>query len=95
MAALRETKEETNIDVNKFLIIHKDFCHVMHYVANNKPKQVTYWLALFKDDAAVIKLSIEHQKMCWATIDEAVKITKYQEIEKMLYAAEEFINTKL
>lgn len=67
----------------------------MHYVANNKEKSVTYWLAFLKDDAPNTKLSAEHQKMCWAKIDEAVHITKYPEIEKMLYAAEEFINTNL
>lgn len=67
----------------------------MHYEANKEPKRVTYWLALLKDNALETKISAEHQKSCWANVDDAVKMTKFSEIEKMLYAAEEFISKKI
>uniref|UniRef100_A0A915D833 Bis(5'-nucleosyl)-tetraphosphatase [asymmetrical] n=1 Tax=Ditylenchus dipsaci TaxID=166011 RepID=A0A915D833_9BILA len=94
-AAIRETKEEASIEASS-LDIDKNFCHEMHYQAKGQEKKVTYWLAHMKGDEAVgnTKLSHEHQKSCWAKLEEALSLTKFPEMEKMLKAADAYLKNK-
>lgn len=93
MAALRETKEEAGLSP-KQLEIDKDFKHEMRYLAYDKPKIVTYWLAHLSNNED-ITISDEHQNHKWAELDEAIKLSNFPEIEGMLKKAESYINKKV
>ncbi|KAI6183312.1 Bis(5'-nucleosyl)-tetraphosphatase [asymmetrical] [Aphelenchoides bicaudatus] len=90
-AALRETKEEANID-SSLLDIHKDFCHVQHYTTNKGPKTVSYWLAHLK--TYDVQLSHEHQNWKWLSLEPAIDIVKFPEMVEMLNKAEEYLKLK-
>lgn len=99
-AALRETKEEAGIDKDK-LEVHKDFDIVLQYQVKQssrysqevtKDKTVKYWLAKLNDSNAV-KLSEEHKAMKWAPLEEAIKISKFPEMERLFRSAEKYLKS--
>jgi hypothetical protein len=65
----------------------------MHYNVNNKPKRVIYWIAHLKNDQEVL-LSHEHQEKKWVSLEEAIKLSKYAEMEKLLREAQAFLESK-
>ncbi|GMT29371.1 hypothetical protein PFISCL1PPCAC_20668, partial [Pristionchus fissidentatus] len=81
-AALRETKEEANIDKEQ-LQIFEDVHKTLAYEVKGKPKTVKYWAAQLKNPEGVT-LSHEHQHWKWAPLDEAVKIADYAEMGELL-----------
>lgn len=87
-AALRETKEEANID-ESLLDIHKDFCHIQKYNTDKGSKTVSYWLAHLK--TYEVKLSHEHQNWKWLSLDPAIELVKFPEMIQMLKEAEEYL----
>lgn len=89
-AALRETREEASID-SSLLDVHKDFKHVQEYTTNKGPKTVCYWLARLKTED--VKLSHEHQNFKWLSLEPAIEITKFPEMQKLLREAEEFLSS--
>uniref|UniRef100_A0A914CG92 Bis(5'-nucleosyl)-tetraphosphatase [asymmetrical] n=1 Tax=Acrobeloides nanus TaxID=290746 RepID=A0A914CG92_9BILA len=90
-AAIRETSEEAGI-TSEQLEIRDGFKHEMHYNVKNKPKRVIYWIAHLKNDQEVV-LSHEHQEKKWASLEEAIKLSKYAEMEKLLREAQAFLES--
>uniref|UniRef100_A0A8R1DJG2 Bis(5'-nucleosyl)-tetraphosphatase [asymmetrical] n=1 Tax=Caenorhabditis japonica TaxID=281687 RepID=A0A8R1DJG2_CAEJA len=81
-AALRETKEEANLNKDQ-LTIHETCHETLYYEAKGKPKSVKYWLALLNNPDDVT-LSHEHQNWKWLELDDAVKIADYAEMGSLL-----------
>uniref|UniRef100_A0A0N5AFL6 Bis(5'-nucleosyl)-tetraphosphatase [asymmetrical] n=1 Tax=Syphacia muris TaxID=451379 RepID=A0A0N5AFL6_9BILA len=96
-AALRETKEEANISEEQ-LDIDKSFEEDLFYEVKQsrdngevmKKKQVKYWLARLKNSED-FKLSSEHQNFKWLYLEDAVEITKFPEMERLLRKAEKYL----
>ncbi|KAF8367317.1 ndx-4, partial [Pristionchus pacificus] len=82
-AALRETKEEANIDKDQ-LSIREDVHHTLCYEVKGKPKTVKYWAAQLKNADGLTQLSHEHQNWKWCSLEEAVKIADYAEMGALL-----------
>ena len=92
IAALRETKEETGLDVN----IIEGFIDKISYIfrTNYSEGQIIYKDVEFflgevdyKDE---VKLSHEHSKYKWETYDKAMKTLTYDNARKILTKAHEF-----
>ncbi|VDN08025.1 unnamed protein product [Thelazia callipaeda] len=97
-AAVRETYEEAGITADH-LDVHKNFVHTLKYVVKksdrygtevNKQKTVKYWLARLKNGNEV-KLSDEHQNVKWLPVEEAVNLSQYEEMGKLIRTAEEYL----
>ncbi|CAI5437422.1 unnamed protein product [Caenorhabditis angaria] len=80
-AALRETKEEANLDRTQYTV-HEDCHETLYYQAKRKAKSVKYWLAKLNNPDDV-KLSHEHQSWKWAELEETVKTADYKEMEDL------------
>ena len=60
----------------------------------NKPKTVIYWLAEMKDNDTEIKLSSEHQAFRWLTLNEACRLSGYEDMQSALREAHQFLCSK-
>ncbi|XP_043282850.1 bis(5'-nucleosyl)-tetraphosphatase [asymmetrical] [Venturia canescens] len=93
VTALRETEEEAGF-VKDDLKIFEDAKQELNYNVNGKPKIVIYWLAeLIKKDKNA-RLSSEHQDFKWLGIDDACKMSGYEDMERALRHFDRYIATK-
>jgi len=76
-AAIRETKEETGLLLEKDFKVIPDFnCHVKYEVDNirdgHKVKDIKLWLAEITNENLQITISSEHRGYRWAKFDEVI-----------------------
>ncbi|MBI2448720.1 NUDIX domain-containing protein [Candidatus Pacearchaeota archaeon] len=89
----REAKEEANLDGLEFI---KGFEYKQHwtYRMNNQliSKDAVFYLAkISKEEAKNVKISFEHVEFKWASFDEAMKLLRIKDNQKMLAKAYEFV----
>lgn len=73
------------------LKIFENFQAVLHYEARGKPKKVVLWLSELIDPTTPIRLSYEHTDFKWLALNEACALLKYNDLQKALHDAEEYI----
>ncbi|XP_028914948.1 bis(5'-nucleosyl)-tetraphosphatase [asymmetrical] [Ornithorhynchus anatinus] len=88
--ALRETQEEAGLAPSQLTLI-EGFKSELSYVAWNKPKTVTYWLAEVNDFDAEIRLSDEHRAYRWLGLEEACKLAGFEDMERSLRQGHQFL----
>ena len=88
--ALRETREETGLEVHA-LHLARDFEVVLEYPVNGAVKKVTYFLAELTDQECEVRLSREHQSFEWVNLSKGCELVKYQKTQAALECAEQFI----
>ncbi|XP_030832796.1 bis(5'-nucleosyl)-tetraphosphatase [asymmetrical] [Strongylocentrotus purpuratus] len=91
IAALRETEEEAGYTSDQLTVT--DFKSTLNYVVRNRPKEVVYWLAELKDPNAGVKLSNEHQDFKWCDLEEAIRLSGYSDMEKVLRDAHKHLQS--
>lgn len=92
--ALREAREETGIELKKFI---KDFKLRDSYFFINREgikieKKVIYFLA--ESDEGKIKLSEEHSEIVWFSFEDALRLLDREKLKEILKRAQEKINSK-
>jgi 8-oxo-dGTP pyrophosphatase MutT (NUDIX family) len=93
-AALRETKEETGLDLS----IHEDFEHSYTYVFNdfkgNKiEKTVVFFVGKACPDSQVT-LSYEHIDYLWLSFDQARIQIHFENVKQLIDEVDAFLNKK-
>ncbi len=92
--AVRETCEEAGLSAEKDLKVIEDFKVEMNYEVQRRgklqKKLVTYWLARLITSTSVT-LSDEHQDFRWASLEDACKLSGYEDMNKALRECEEKI----
>ncbi|KAI8419897.1 hypothetical protein MSG28_008522 [Choristoneura fumiferana] len=83
VTALRETKEEAGLSEDE-LEVYKDISKTLNYEVKGKPKVVVYWLAKLKNPEHPVTLSNEHQDLKWLPLDEAQKISGFEDMNQLL-----------
>ena len=78
-AAIRETKEETSLDVE---IISKKEYNISYYLENNNLKKCTYFIGRITG-GNIKKQEEEIEKVLWVNINEIDKYLKYENIIKL------------
>jgi 8-oxo-dGTP pyrophosphatase MutT (NUDIX family) len=94
--AIREAKEEAGITDLEFIPEFKEKVSWIYKLEGKlMNKTVTYYLAETKTKEA--KISEEHLKPGWFTLEEAEKVLKYKDSKELLRKAQKFIekNEKL
>jgi bis(5'-nucleosidyl)-tetraphosphatase len=92
-AALRETKEETNL-TPPALSIDEHLFQKISYLWRGRPKTIAFWLAELKDSTEV-RLSKEHLDYRWLSVEEAASIATYEEMAVVLRDAEQFLRSRV
>ena len=89
--AIREIKEETNLDVN----LDNNFKHKIEYCIEHKNvmKEVVYFIATPKNEDIKPQLS-EISEIKWLTYEEAMSIITYDNSKDILIKAMEYLNRK-
>ncbi len=87
-AAVRETKEESGLELGKQLEAVREcdgdlFKVVTEYTCATRDrgehdKRVTYWLAKLVEQGGQVKLSEEHRDFRWLRLEEACKLAKFE-----------------
>ncbi len=92
-AAIRELKEETNIDMEDIKIIGGPDIISYKVIEQNeiKDKNVYYYYALLISNKE-IKLSKEHEYYVWVPIDEAQKYVKFKEQLNLILNLKRLLN---
>lgn len=92
-AAIRELKEETNIDIEDIKIIGGPDIISYKVIEQNeiKDKNVYYYYALLISNKE-IKLSKEHDYYVWVPIDEAQKYVKFKEQLNLILNLKRLLN---
>jgi 8-oxo-dGTP pyrophosphatase MutT (NUDIX family) len=92
-AAIRELKEETNIDIEDIKIIGGPDIISYKVIEQNeiKDKNVYYYYALFISNKE-IKLSKEHEYYIWVPIGEAQKYVKFKEQLSLILNLKRLLN---
>ncbi|CAF3863344.1 unnamed protein product [Rotaria magnacalcarata] len=93
-AAERETKEEAGLDKND-LEYYNQFQETITYDSKGQLKNVFYYLASLRNVDQIIRLSDEHQNLCWSTLEDACRLANHSETENVLRKADEFIQKNL
>ena len=90
--ALRETKEETNLEVD----LHPDFKKSLSYFYRREGLLVskTVYFFLGQSQTKKVKLSSEHIGYKWLTYEEALDILTYDNAKEILKKAHEFLTQK-
>ena len=90
--ALRETKEETNLDIE----LNPEFKQSLSYFYRRDDLLVskTVYFFLGQAHAKKVKLSSEHIGYKWLTYDEALDILTYDNAKEILKKAQEFLTQK-
>lgn len=57
---------------------------VLEYRVENKPKTVVYWLAKLMDPTKAPILSEEHTEFEWLPLEDAIKLTGFNDFENMI-----------
>ncbi len=91
-AAIREVKEETNLEVS-FL---PGFSHVQEWFYKIdgqliKKRAVFFLTKIEKEEAEKVKISEEHTEFVWATYEESLKLMRIKANRDMLTEAYNFI----
>jgi 8-oxo-dGTP pyrophosphatase MutT (NUDIX family) len=91
--AIRETKEETNIDVK----LNPEFKESISYFYRNKEgvlmkKSVYFFLG--KSDTKKVKLSFEHIGFAWLSYEKALEKLTYDNAKEILKKANQFLTQK-
>ncbi|MFZ5954867.1 MAG: bis(5'-nucleosyl)-tetraphosphatase [Nanoarchaeota archaeon] len=94
-AAIRETKEETNLDVE----LIPDFKEIQRWIFRAKDelikKECTYFLAeISEDDSKKVKISNEHEEFIFITLEKSKEYIKIKSNKEMLKKAFDFIKEK-
>ncbi|XP_015112669.1 bis(5'-nucleosyl)-tetraphosphatase [asymmetrical] [Diachasma alloeum] len=92
--ALRETEEEAGLK-REDLRIFEDAKAELRYNVKGKPKDVIYWLAELIKEERDARLSSEHQDFAWLTLDEACKLSGYEDMQKILRKFDKYIAENL
>lgn len=87
-AALREIKEETNLDVKLIKGFERKIVYHFKHKGEFIIKDVIFFLV--KSDTKKVKISDEHRKYIWLPYDKAYKIITYE--KEILKDAENFLN---
>jgi len=92
-AAIRELKEETNINIEDIKIIGGPDIISYKVIEKNqiKDKNVYYYYALFISNKE-IELSKEHEYYVWIPIDEAQKYVKFKEQLNLILNLKRLLN---
>lgn len=90
-AAYRETLEETGIGEEQ-LYVHKDMKFELQYQVRDEMKRVLYWLARLEDVATPVELSDEHRDFTWADVEEACQLVVYENMQKILQDAQQYLD---
>ena len=78
--AIREVKEETNIDI----VIDSDTKYCLSYLVHNKiPKDVVYFLAHPINTCDLIPQQGEIDQVMWVDIDKVEDILEYEDVKEM------------
>ncbi|XP_066245987.1 bis(5'-nucleosyl)-tetraphosphatase [asymmetrical] [Euwallacea similis] len=88
--AYRETEEESGL-IKSDIKVFEDTKKTLNYLVKDKPKIVHYWLAELINSDANVKLSHEHQDYKWLPLEEACRITKFEEMQKLLQDYEGYL----
>eukprot|EP00794_Sanderia_malayensis_P009935 gene9935-10955_t len=88
--AVRETQEEAGLGPSDYKII-PDFVDTINYEVRGKRKSVIYYLARLNIYDHPIVLSDEHQAYKWLDVKAACEFARYQEMQKTLLRAEDFL----
>lgn len=88
--ALRETREESGLHETDFKV-DTGAERVLKYDVKGKPKTVKYWLAELTNGSAEVKLSDEHQDYKWLEVDDACKLSQFDDMQKMLRQYQEYL----
>nr|XP_047912697.1 bis(5'-nucleosyl)-tetraphosphatase [asymmetrical]-like isoform X2 [Anser cygnoides] len=91
-SAFRETQEEAGLQASQLTLV-QGYKKELHYPARGKPKTVVYWLAEVKN-CTEIKLSEEHQALCWLKLEDACKFAEYEDMQAMLKDVHQFLCSK-
>ncbi len=90
-AAIRETKEESGLELHKdYEISFEDFRIESNYMVNgekSKPKRVVYWLAQAKSDCSQVRLSDEHKNFKWADLNDCLNLVQFDESRRIIREA--------
>ena len=93
-AALRETKEETGLD----LIMHEDFEYSYTYVFNdfrgNKVEKTVVFFIGKAFETSNVTLSYEHIDYLWLPYEQAILQINFENVKKLILEAENFLNKK-
>jgi 8-oxo-dGTP pyrophosphatase MutT (NUDIX family) len=91
-AAVRETKEETNLDANLLPGFRYEQKWFYHLKGENIFKRAIFFLGeIPEEEKKNARISHEHEEMRWLPFEEAIKIVKIKDNLEMLKAANEFI----
>lgn len=77
--AIRETKEETNLDVS----IDKNLRFVTNYIVNNDVYKTVVYFVSKKLSSDVIKQDEEIKDIKWVPIDEVLDLLQYDNIKEL------------
>ncbi|KAJ0069042.1 hypothetical protein NL108_016649 [Boleophthalmus pectinirostris] len=88
--ALRETQEEAGLGLDHLSVV-RDFVRTLRYQVRGKNKEVLYWLAELRDPNTPVTLSSEHRDFCWAGLDRACALARYQDLQDSLRAAHQHL----
>lgn len=91
--AIRETEEEAGLSEQAYNIL-SEFKYTLNYEVKGRPKRVVYWLAEMKNQECPIILSDEHQTYVWSTLDRALEISQYSDMQKLLKEADNHIKSQ-
>ena len=85
--ALREIKEETNLDVD----LLKGFRESGYFYMKRTKKQVVFFLARARPDQVVTPQAVEILDYCWVDFDKANELLKFHNVKMMLERAYMYI----
>lgn len=92
-AALREAKEETGLTDLKFIPGFEEKIEWWYrFEGRLTKKTVTYYLAETKTEK--VKISFEHLRPEWITLEKAEKLLRHKETKKLLRKAQEFVEKR-
>ena len=91
-AAIRETKEEAGL-LEEHYNIYPNFMVHLEYPVHGKLKTVIYWLAELKDPETKIKLSHEHLRYAWCSLEDACEKVFKSDMIQALKNSVVFINS--
>ena len=94
VTAIRETAEEAGF-IEDDLKIFDDVKQELVYKVNGKPKTVIYWLAELINREKNARLSKEHQDFKWLGLEEACKLSGYDDMEKTLRYFDKYISENI
>lgn len=91
-AAIRSTKEETNlVERSDYKIVDKNFTIEIEYLVKHRLKKVVYRLAELKDPFTLIELCDEHLDFRWCDLEESIGLARFDTMISVLKQSETFL----